>query len=56
MATGQALSLMIPRQIVAEVTTELILGNSLEELLKIKTKQNKFVIVTDPPVGQHQAG
>jgi site-specific DNA-methyltransferase (adenine-specific) len=34
---------------------ELILGNSLEELPKIKAKEEKFVIVTDPPfnVGYH---
>jgi site-specific DNA-methyltransferase (adenine-specific) len=34
---------------------ELILGNSLEELPKIKIKEEKFVIVTDPPfnVGYH---
>jgi site-specific DNA-methyltransferase (adenine-specific) len=34
---------------------QLILGNCLEELPKIKTKEKKFVIVTDPPfnVGYH---
>ena len=34
---------------------ELILGNSLEELPKIKVKEEKFVVVTDPPfnVGYH---
>jgi DNA modification methylase len=40
---------------VTEVKTELILGNALEELPKIKIKEKKFVIVTDPPfnVGYH---
>ena len=28
---------------------ELILGNALEELPKIKAKEEKFIIVTDPP-------
>jgi len=37
------------------IKMELILGNALEELPKIKTKEPKFVIVTDPPfnVGYH---
>jgi DNA modification methylase len=37
------------------IKSELILGNALEELHKIKVKEEKFVIVTDPPfnVGYH---
>ena len=38
-----------------EIKSELILGNSLEELPKIHVKEKKFVIVTDPPfnIGYH---
>lgn len=38
-----------------EIKSELILGNSLEELPKINVKEKKFVIVTDPPfnIGYH---
>lgn len=38
-----------------EIKSELILGNSLEELPKIYAKEKKFVIVTDPPfnIGYH---
>lgn len=37
------------------IRQELILGNCLEELPKIKAKKEKFVIVTDPPfnIGYH---
>jgi site-specific DNA-methyltransferase (adenine-specific) len=37
------------------IKQELILGNCLEELPKIKVKEKKFVIVTDPPfnIGYH---
>ena len=37
------------------IKQELILGNSLDELPRIKAKEEKFVIVTDPPfnVGYH---
>jgi DNA modification methylase len=40
---------------VTEIKSELILGNSLEELPKIYAKEKKFVIVTDPPfnIGYH---
>jgi len=40
---------------VTEIKSELILGNSLEELPKIHVKEKKFVIVTDPPfnIGYH---
>jgi site-specific DNA-methyltransferase (adenine-specific) len=40
---------------VTDAKIELILGNSLEELPKIKVKEEKFVVVTDPPfnVGYH---
>jgi DNA modification methylase len=40
---------------VTEIKSELILGNSLEELPKINVKEKKFVIVTDPPfnIGYH---
>jgi site-specific DNA-methyltransferase (adenine-specific) len=40
---------------VTEIKSELILGNSLEELPKINAREKKFVIVTDPPfnVGYH---
>ena len=41
--------------LVTDAKIELILGNSLEELPKIKVKEEKFVVVTDPPfnVGYH---
>jgi len=40
---------------VSDIKSELILGNSLEELPKIKAREEKFVIVTDPPfnIGYH---
>jgi len=40
---------------VSDIKSELILGNSLEELPKIKVREEKFVIVTDPPfnIGYH---
>ena len=52
MATGLPQIVVL---IVSEIKTELILGDALEELPKIKTKEEKFVIVTDPPfnVGYH---
>lgn len=39
----------------SDIKSELILGNSLEELPKIKAREEKFVIVTDPPfnIGYH---
>ena len=38
-----------------DIKSELILGNCLEELPKIKVREQKFVIVTDPPfnIGYH---
>ena len=38
-----------------EPKIELILGNALEELPKIKVKEEKFIVVTDPPfnIGYH---
>ena len=37
------------------IKSELILGNSLEELPKIKVREEKFIVVTDPPfnIGYH---
>ena len=39
----------------SDIKSELILGNSLEELPKIKVREEKFVILTDPPfnIGYH---